>query len=403
MKKDIIEMLNLQGMRLGKMSINEREVMIEVGGKTSTDYCPYCLSKAWRVHQRNIRVKKHGKIFGRLAYLYVSTRRFYCTTCKKAFTEYLPGLSRRRTTSSFEYQAIEMLQRSSFSWVSQQMHISPSTLVKRLLDLNRRLTIDWDACGEQIRIGIDEHSFRGKRMVMTITDLTNKKLLAILRSDAQEELDGFFKSMPESAKSRLLEICTDLRFSYRSVVERMFPKLKMVADRFHVERQAKMMLDEVRGIVQTFDPREKHIRLLLLTPRYLLSEVERAKLETIFEHYGKFPVLKEAWLIRQNVSIIYHCSNRKNAEKQFDHCIMLLETAHKSIYFTQFKKTLLRWREQILNYYDYRTTNGFTEGCHTKIKLLKRISYGFRNVDNYIAKMMLAFAPLLLIKILHTY
>ena len=40
------------------------------------------------------------------------------------------------------------------------------------------------------------------------------------------------------------------------------------------------------------------------------------------------------------------------------------------------------------------TTNGFTEGCHTKIKMMKRVSFGFRNINNYIAKMMLAFIPL---------
>jgi len=38
-------------------------------------------------------------------------------------------------------------------------------------------------------------------------------------------------------------------------------------------------------------------------------------------------------------------------------------------------------------------TNGFTEGCHTKVKLLKRISYGFRNVEVHRRKMLLGFLP----------
>jgi hypothetical protein len=29
------------------------------------------------------------------------------------------------------------------------------------------------------------------------------------------------------------------------------------------------------------------------------------------------------------------------------------------------------------------TTNGFTEGCHTKIKMLKWVSYGWKNVEVY--------------------
>jgi transposase len=40
-------------------------------------------------------------------------------------------------------------------------------------------------------------------------------------------------------------------------------------------------------------------------------------------------------------------------------------------------------REPILNYFHKRTTNGFTEGCPTKIKILKRVSYGLRDIDVY--------------------
>lgn len=53
--------------------------------------------------------------------------------------------------------------------------------------------------------------------------------------------------------------------------------------------------------------------------------------------------------------------------------------------------TLKRWREPILNYFDNKTTNAYTEGCNTKVKMLKRISFGLRNVEVYVGKMMLAF------------
>jgi len=35
----------------------------------------------------------------------------------------------------------------------------------------------------------------------------------------------------------------------------------------------------------------------------------------------------------------------------------------------------------------------FTEGCNTKIKMLKRISYGLKNVEVYWGKMLLGFVP----------
>ena len=38
-------------------------------------------------------------------------------------------------------------------------------------------------------------------------------------------------------------------------------------------------------------------------------------------------------------------------------------------------------------------TNGYIEGCHTKIKRQQRESYGFRNRDRYRRKMWRGFRP----------
>jgi transposase len=52
-----------------------------------------------------------------------------------------------------------------------------------------------------------------------------------------------------------------------------------------------------------------------------------------------------------------------------------------------------RWRREILAHgaQPQRWTNGFIEGLHTKIKHLKRVSYGCRNRDRYRRKMLLGF------------
>ena len=45
--------------------------------------------------------------------------------------------------------------------------------------------------------------------------------------------------------------------------------------------------------------------------------------------------------------------------------------------------TLDNWREEILNYFDYPITNGFVEGKNNRIKTIKRMAYGYRNMDNF--------------------
>ena len=51
--------------------------------------------------------------------------------------------------------------------------------------------------------------------------------------------------------------------------------------------------------------------------------------------------------------------------------------------FKELLHILSNWREEILNYFDYRITNGFVEGKNNRIKTTKRMAYGYRNLDNF--------------------
>jgi transposase len=57
-------------------------------------------------------------------------------------------------------------------------------------------------------------------------------------------------------------------------------------------------------------------------------------------------------------------------------------------------KTLERHKEGILNYFDFRVTNAYTEGVHTKMKLIKRQGFGYKNKEVYMRKLMLGFLPI---------
>jgi transposase len=51
--------------------------------------------------------------------------------------------------------------------------------------------------------------------------------------------------------------------------------------------------------------------------------------------------------------------------------------------FKGLRHTLTNWREEILNYFDCRITNGFVEGKNNRIKTIKRMAYGYRNMANF--------------------
>ena len=52
--------------------------------------------------------------------------------------------------------------------------------------------------------------------------------------------------------------------------------------------------------------------------------------------------------------------------------------------------TIKRWIGEIILYFDNRTTQGAVEGISTKLKLIKRREYGFKNFDNFKIRSMLS-------------
>ena len=61
-------------------------------------------------------------------------------------------------------------------------------------------------------------------------------------------------------------------------------------------------------------------------------------------------------------------------------------------YFPDCVKTITNWLDEIIAYFDHRTTSGIVEGINNKLKLIKRSAYGFRNFENYKNRCLLSWA-----------
>jgi transposase len=52
------------------------------------------------------------------------------------------------------------------------------------------------------------------------------------------------------------------------------------------------------------------------------------------------------------------------------------------------RKTLMKWRQEILNYFRTGITNARTEGFNNIAKLLQRNAFGFKSFENYRLKVL---------------
>lgn len=396
MNKYISKMFNLQGLLIDRVECLEEQNILMVHCRNPRVYChcPVCGHSTKKIHQYRYRKIKHDRLNEKQIILNLKARRFKCQKCKKIFSEKIVGIDRKKASVNFRTEALSWLQRNSFRFIGQKFKISSATLNRYVLAASDCWLIDWTKI-KVTKLGIDEHSFRGNDLVITITDISHHKLLAILKTDRQRALIEFLNSIPKKAKESIKEVCIDLKHGYKTVIKQCLPEADIVADRFHVETLVKRMVDDIRAVVQDDCPgRRGHLKKILLTDYRLLTEDEKKKLWQVWKRYEHCPVLRQSWLIKEKVVNFYKLGSYEKARENFKYITMLFETIDRNRYMETTKHTWKNWKEQILNYFKNKTTNGFTEGCHTKIKMMKRVSFGFRNINNYIAKMMLSFIPL---------
>ena len=94
------------------------------------------------------------------------------------------------------------------------------------------------------------------------------------------------------------------------------------------------------------------------------------------------PNLYSAHFMKEEFFKILDCKDHKKAKE------LLLEWMDyaKSSNFKRFQKcadTFFNWFSGILNSLNTPVTNGFTEGCNNKIKVLKRNAYGYKNFSRF--------------------
>lgn len=394
MSDRIKELLGLAGYEVLNITEEHDEEVCVESQAPGEGACPHCGVFSSRVHQRSAKPSRilWGFLGLRRLVLLVRRQRFWCVECKRAFTQRLPGLMpRQRVGVEAQITLLQHLAEHSFSWLARALKVGYWAM-RRILC---RLPLPWRtledcAPGEgPIILGVDEHSFRGNDLVITVTAVSpQRQLLAILRDDRQQTLREYLQSLPDPLKARIQAVCIDQKESYRSILGKELPHADVVADRFHIVADANSRLDEARRLEQS-EGQHTISRWPFIKRPDRLSLKQIVIRDTVL---AELPTLREHYWIKEQLRTLYDCRSLDEARLRWTSLLVVMEASDDANVLI-WAKSLRRWRSEILAYFKWRTTNGFTEGCHTKIKLLKRISYGYRNRDVYRAKMLLGFLP----------
>ena len=79
---------------------------------------------------------------------------------------------------------------------------------------------------------------------------------------------------------------------------------------------------------------------------------------------------------------LMHSSNSEVAEELLSYRVLRAEAARLPE-FHKCTRAVHNWSKYMLNAFDVPCTNGYTGGCRSKAKVLKRVSYGVRNFARF--------------------
>jgi transposase len=347
--------------------------------------CSRCGQVTAKEHGRSLQRKQDRKLRDKTVFLTLIKRRFRCPWCNKVFTEpdEVFGLRRRSSQRLRQYLGQEGLHQT-VKRVAMKEKVGEG-LVRRCVaeEIGQRLAVLEPNETPEL-MGLDEFSVRKGRLFHTaICNLTDRTVMAVVEGQGKQKVEEYLDKLkqPDAVKA----VAMDMHDPFRQAVQMCLPQAKVVVDKFHLIRHVNDALDKIRSRLQGGRWKEVKSRELfrsrytLLKSAENLTDRERLNLEELFSMY---PELKDAWRLKEGFRRWYRTATRAEAEVNLG----VFEETIIDGTFPEFKHllpTLKKWRQEILNYFDYRITNGFVEGKNNRIKTIKRMAYGYRNLDNF--------------------
>jgi transposase len=349
----------------------------------SEEICPKCANPSKSLYDKRIVKIKDAPLRGVNVKLHITKHRFYCRHCKKPFTQYIPGIrSRKRHTERFERSirwAAETF--TDLKTVRKQYRVSSGYLYKSIykqLELRRRSRVyPWPKL-----IGIDEHSFaRNKHLGITefasmIVDLKNKRVMEVVDGKTTAALEEQLAYIPgrENVRFATLDLCDP----FKNFVRNFFPNAELVADKFHVLRLLSPALLRKRKEI-TGTRADLRAKKLLLMSSHKLDYFAKLHLRKFLSRY---PAMAELYDWKERLHGFYRIKGYNRARTTLGHILDAM--AHSLLpEIKTLRKTLMKWRNEILNYFRTGLTNARVEGFNNKAKLVKRRAYGYKSFRNY--------------------
>ena len=176
-------------------------------------------------------------------------------------------------------------------------------------------------------------------------------------------------------------VVMDMSETYRGIAKKWFPNAKLVVDRFHVVKLVNLHFLKYWSSVDGAGRKSRGLVSLMRRHSWNMKPEQRARLDA---YLSAFPALQRAYWLRHHImkALLRKNQRPQGALSLGRHLLELLKTLDDTPMYA-LAVTLRSWLEEIVGMWRFSRTNGITEGFHTKMEMISRRAYGYRNFENY--------------------
>jgi len=244
-----------------------------------------------------------------------------------------------------------------------------------------------------VNISVDEVSYlKYHRYLTNVIDTDIKKVVWNGQGRKAEVLNKYYEGIGRENCEKIESVALDGARTYISSTSQYAVKALIVCDKFHVIQKLNMAVDTVRrqelrkarvakqdDVVEMMNCRQ---RFILLKNKTNLTEKQSEHLKRLCEINE--PIYK-AMLLKDSFQEVYAQNNEEAARICLEAWIQQALSSGLEI----FKAIAESFRDKmqfILNWFRKKISSAISEGFNNKIKRLKRMAYGYRDVEYFLLK-----------------
>lgn len=265
------------------------------------------------------------------------------------------------------------------------------------------------------RLSIDETALSNGDLYTVITNKAAKGqkgcLVAMIEGTKSEKIIEVLNKIPKGQRNIVKEITLDMAGSMNKIAKSCFPKATLVIDRFHVQKLAYDAIQEIR-IKHRWDAINRDTdaiqeaklsnyvyvapvyengdteKQLLARSRYLLfksaekwTDKQKQRADILFR---EFPDIKKAYNLTHSLRMIFSkCKDKGVAYTKLAKWYNdVADSGFKS--FNTISATIYSHYQNILNYFENRSTNASAESFNAKLKAFRANLRGVRDITFFL-------------------